>query len=77
MYMGYNKIDIDILCEDCLNKITEVNDFTVEQLYNIFYNAPEFADNRNNHQMINSIIVRALLNDHGSCGCLTRIYSYG
>jgi len=77
MYMGLNKIDIDILCYRCRKKTTEVQGLTVEEWYDVFYNDPRFEEHRSNHQMANSIIVRALLNEHDSCGCLTKMYACG
>jgi hypothetical protein len=77
MYMGYNKIDISVLCCHCRNKKTDVHDLTVEEIYYCFYTDPRFSEKRNNHQMINSIIVSTLLAQHDCYGCLTKIYAFG
>ena len=82
MYKGYNKIDIKVLCHNCRNKISEAQNtdgqnFTVEQLYNFFYTAPQFVHKRNDHQMVNSIIVKTLLDQHDCSSCLQKIYAYG
>jgi len=79
MYMGYNKIDINVLCYHCRNKNTGVQGMTVEQLYNMFYYSdhPFFADKKNNHQQINSIIVNTLLGQHDCTSCIEKIYAYG
>ena len=78
MYMGYNKADINVLCHHCRSKVTEIDGLTVEELYNLFYEKPEyFGQNANKHQAINSIVVSTLLGQHDCSGCLTRYYEFG
>jgi hypothetical protein len=77
MYRGFNKIEINVLCHHCRNKNTGVRNLTVEQLYHAFYTAPEFADKRDNHQMINSMIIHTLLGQHDCTRCVDEMYAFG
>jgi len=77
MYMGFNKIDINILCYRCRSKMTDVQGMTIEELYNFWYTDPRWAHKRNQHRELNAIIVQTLLNNHDSCGCLTKVYEFG
>jgi len=72
----YNKVDINLICGRCLNKRTDFQGLTVKEFYNLFYTDPAFADKRNNHKIVNSIIIQALLAQHDCTRCLSLAFEF-